>query len=527
MLDTAILGGRVVDGTGNAWFPADVGIRDGKIVAIGKLAGAEAARTTDARGLVVAPGFIDIHDHSDMTILANPRADSAVCQGVTTLIPGNCGKSVAPLRDVELARRFIVGYVPEVEITWRSFGEYLDRVEAARPSVNVGALVGHCVVRSAAMGFDARPPSPDELDDMRDLVRQSLEEGAFGLSLGLEYPPGMNAELAELTEIARVVAGHDRFIAAHIRSRDFRYVQAAGEMLAMVEGSGVSFQFSHLTSRYGAALSDDATVWGLIDQSRARGFDVTCDMAPVLWSFSQVTNALPGWAFEGGVGGLLERLRDHEARERMKAHRQPQAKALVAGKWDKFIIVNSKRSPEVVGKTLEQVGEERGCDPHDAVLDILLAEGEEVDGMFWCVKDYVDEDVLRRALTHPLYMFESDGFVAPYGPDGPMVNPYAYGWVARLLGELGRDKGWFRLEDGVRRMTSYPAQRLGLKDRGLLREGMWADVVIFDAERIAPNDTYFDPGRYPTGIEYVFVNGEVAVEEGKQTEAQAGMVLRA
>ncbi|MBI3976965.1 MAG: D-aminoacylase [Chloroflexi bacterium] len=527
MFDCLIVNGRVVDGTGSPWFPADVGIRNGKIAAIGKLAGTAAAQTVDATGLVVTPGFVDVHNHSDFTLLANPSADCAVRQGVTTLVVGNCGLSAAPIREPELVGRFIYGYVPEVPITWRTFGEYLDRVQAGCTAVNVAALVGHCFIRSAAMRFDARPPTAAELADMRRLVHQSLEEGAFGLSFGLEYAPSLNADLAEMVELAGVAVEHGRLVTSHIRNRDFHYVRAVKEMLALVEATGASMQISHLTSRYGAARSDDATVWRLIDEARARGFDITCDMMPSRWGFAQLSKALPAWAFEGGTARLVERLRDPAMREQFKAYRYPQVKALAAGKWDKLVMVLAKRSPEVVGKTLEQVAGERGCDPYDAVLDILLAEGEDADGIFMAVEDYVDDEILRQALTHPLYMFQSDGWVAPYGPVGPMVNPRSYGWVATLLGELGRDRGWFRLEDAVRRLTSFPAQRLGITDRGLLREGMWGDVAIFNAETIAANDTLFDPGRYPSGVEHVFVNGQWVVERGNQTAALPGKVLRA
>jgi N-acyl-D-aspartate/D-glutamate deacylase len=528
--DALIRNGRVVDGTGGPWFVADVALHRGLVAAVGRLDGARAALELDATGKTVAPGFVDIHEQSDWTLLADPRASSAIRQGVTTVVPGNCGFSAAPLVDLSAQRGGLYGYVEGLTVDWRTFGEYLDRLRAARPAVNVAPLVGHGALRSAVMGFAPRPPQEGEQGAMRALLEEALEAGAFGLSAGLEYAPGQNAAPDELVDLLGPVRAGGRLFAVHIRSRDYHYLPAVEEALQVARRAGVATQLSHLTARYGALRDADRAVWRLLDEARDGGLDVTCDQHPFTTSNGAATTVLPPWAFEGGREALAGRLRDPQTRARLKEFRGPQNKLIVAGQWQLISLVAAPQRPDLLGRPLHQLAAERGGDPYDAIFDAMLAAleaGDDPTAVRLRAEHYVDEEVLRDALTHPLYMFESDGQVlAPDGPLGAVRNPYSYGWVARFLGTYARDRGWLTLEDAVRRLTSFPARKLGLGDRGLLRPGMRADLVVFDAATLRPQDTALDPSRFPSGVSDVFVNGVPAVREGVATGARPGHVLR-
>lgn len=526
MFDVIIRHGRVVDGTGTPWFPADVALERGAIAAVGRLDGAAAAREVDARGLAVAPGFIDIHEHSDFALVADPRAVSAVHQGVTTVVPGNCGFSAAPLTDPAGEKRARYGYVEGLDVSWRTFGDYLDRLRDAHAAVNVAPLVGHGAIRSAVLGFATRAPEPEELARMQAHLEEALAAGAFGLSIGLEYAPGQNAAPDELVALARVVAGHGRLFAAHIRSRDFRYLQAVDETLAVAHAAGVATQLSHLTARYGALRDADRVVWQRVERARDAGLDVTCDQHPFPFSNAAATSMLPPWAFEGGGTAVRERLADPATRRRIKEYRGPQNKLIVAGQWDLIAIVAAPHSPELLGRPLADVADERGCDPYDVVFDAMLAEGDDLTAVRLRAEKYVDEEVLRDALAHPLFALESDAQVlAPDGPLAGVRNPYSFGWVAWCLGTYVRDRGWLRLEEAVRKLTSFPARKLGLLDRGLIRPGARADLVVFDPAAVAPNETPLEPNRLPSGFRHVFVNGVHTLADGQATGERAGRVL--
>jgi N-acyl-D-aspartate/D-glutamate deacylase len=415
-------------------------------------------------------------------------------------------------------------------VDWRTFGEYLDRLRGAGPAVNVAPLVGHGALRGAVMGFAARPPSAGEAGRMRALLGEALGAGAFGLSVGLEYAPSQNAGPEELLDLLAEVRERGRLFAVHVRSRDFRYAQAVEEALDVAERAGVSTQLSHLTARYGALRDADRAVWRRVERARDGGLDVTCDQHPFTTSNAAATSVLPPWAFDGGQAALRARLADPDARARLKAYREPQNKLIVAGQWELISLVAAPHSPHLLGRPLDALAAGRGADPYDVVFDAMLAEldaGDDPTGVRLWAERYVDEEVLRDALTHPLFMFASDGQVlAPDGPLGAVRNPYSYGWVPRFLGTYVRDRAWLPLEDAVRRLTSFPARKLGLADRGLVRPGMWADLVVFDAGALRPTDTPLAPSRFPSGVRDVFVNGVAALRDGAPTGARAGRVLR-
>jgi N-acyl-D-aspartate/D-glutamate deacylase len=504
-----------------------VGIAEGRVVEVGDLAAVSAARTIDATGLVVAPGFIDLHTHSDGSLIINPRAESAVRQGVTTEIVGNCGHSAAPVHDPDAVRSILLG-VQRVPIEWRSFGEYLERLGQSGLSMNVGALVGHGTIRLAAMGFASRVASPDELATEKALLEQSLDEGAFGLSLGLEYAPGNNSDSAELVELAKVARARGRMVTSHVRNRDYRFLDAAREMLALAETSGARLQLSHFTAKYGAAPGVQAQVFDLVEQAVADGMDIGADMLPYVWGMSSLPSAiLPPWAFEGGVGRVIERLHDPDARAKIKRYDNPLWKIISAGLWDRLVILSSRAYPQYVGRTVEEIARDMGREAYDALFELMLAEGEGMYGISWAGRG-VEEADLEVALANPMFAVASDGLtLAPYGELADVAwHPTSFGWAARTLGVYVRERQVLGLEEAVRKMTSLPASRLGLFDRGTIAPGNWADLVAFDMATVGDRATVYSPREYAQGIRWVLVNGEAVIENGEHTGARPGAVLR-
>lgn len=527
MLDIILANGIVVDGTGGPSMQFDVGVAERKIAVVGDLSDASAARTIDVSGLVVSPGFIDLHTHSDGSLIVNPLAESAVRQGVTTEIVGNCGHSAAPVRDPDAVRSILLG-VQKVPIEWRSFGEYLERLGRGGLSMNVGALVGHGTVRLAAMGFAARPASAEELAEEKRILDEALDDGAFGLSLGLEYAPGNNSTPEELVELAKVAGARGRMVTSHVRNRDFRYYAAAQEMLDLAEASGARLQLSHFTSKYGAEPGAQERVVEMLDKAVGEGMDIGADMLPYVWGMSSLPSAvLPPWAFDGGVSAILERLRDPDAREKIKRYDNPLWKIISAGLWDRLVILSSRAYPRYVGRTVEAIAADMQRPAYDALFELMLAEGEDMYGITWAGRS-LEDDVLEGALAHPMFAVASDGLtLAPYGELADVAwHPTSFGWATRLLGVYVRERGLLSLEEAVRKLTSLPAARLGIFDRGTITVGNWADLAIFDPATVRDNATVEQPKLYPDGVRYVLVNGEVVVSEGEHTGRRPGIVLR-
>ncbi len=536
MFDTVIRNGRIIDGTGNVWYRADLGIRDGKIAAIGRLGSAEAARTIDAADRYVMPGFIDIHSHADVTVAIDPRAESAVRQGVTTLVVGNCGLSAAPITGPDSFPHEIHRSVLEqtgFDPAWRSMGEYLDTLRDRGIATNVAALVGHGTLRAVAMGTDDRAASADEVQAMCTLAARALDEGAFGLSSGLEYIPAHSSDTDELVALCRVAAERGRFYATHVRYRDYQAEEGVREALEIAERSGVPLQISHLTPRMWAPRRALERMIAMVDEAAARGMDVTFDAIVVNWGSGTPKTLLPRWVFEGTVSEIQARLRDPDTRERMKrwvgvtGSRFPQWKFGLNGQWDELVVYASSHNPGYVGNTMRQIGRDRGQDPYDALLDLVLEEGEDWPGLRFSGPSH-DEDDLRTTIQHPRCMIESDGLaLATDGPLADVHNVFTYGWVARMLGKYVRDEQLVSIEDAVRKMTSLPAQRVGLRDRGLLREGLWADVVVVNWEQVQDHTSPQVPSRYASGFETVLVNGQVVFDGRETTGALPGKALRA
>ena len=508
MLDVLIRSGMVVDGTGSPWTRADVGLQGDRIAAVGSLAGAHAALEIDATGLVVAPGFIDCHSHSDRIALQNPLCASTLLQGVTTEVVGNCGGSPAPVQG-------------------KSFAEYLQEIEANGLSANYAFLVGHGTIRRAVMGVDERAPTPDEQRAMERLLDESLEGGAFGLSTGLEFVPGRAASLDELIGMNRVLARYDRIHATHQRNRNEGFEASVAEAIGYAEPAGVRLQIAHNNARYGSPPGAWERVMGQIEQARARGVDVSCDTTTYTRGGGGMSAVLPPWLFDEGAAVAAERLDDPVIRERVKKDWRRYWLRVADGKWDELWLGRTANSQDLVGMSFAEIGFMRGQDPADAYLDILRDEGEQITsaGMFGVVKD---EAHLREMLRHPLYAAEADARSSPL--EGPLFegvnHPASFGWTAFILGYCVREKGWLRLEEGVHKMTGMPAAKFRLSDRGVIRVGTKGDVVVFDGGGIRDNASFEEPRRSPDGIRHVFVNGTLTVDHGEHHGVRAGGVVR-
>ncbi len=540
--DLLIRGGRVLDGTGATWRVADVGIRKGTIARVGRIGKAKAGRVIEARGSYVAPGFIDIHTHSDIGILVESTAECAVRQGVTTHVIGNCGDSPAPIgeRYRDLAVRRFEYYAQARDWTWSTYGEYLDFMERHGVGINIAGLVGHGSIRLAVMGFEERPPTKDELRAMKAHVEEAMRAGAFGMSTGLVYPPGCFAETDEIVELARVVARRGGFYASHIRGERETIVDAVRECIEIGELAGCPVQISHNNPKYGG-LGKSNEIQALWEAARARGVDVLADNDAHTDFGPPLSHALPQWTQKLPPEELLTLLANPAQRDALKseirADKQPGAGyvgLLVHERFDRIWLLRCPRDPTKEGLTVAQLSERRGVDPWTAFFDTIVDERDTAVGLF----DYMDLEEIKQTLRHPLVMICSDGWVAPKEERTSATAPYqpcTYGEFPGILERFVRDEPVLRLEDAIHKMTGMPAARLGLTDRGLLQEGFAADVVVFDLSRVRdratnlwphahPFENY--PHGYPEGIDWVLVNGSVAVDTGRPTGVLAGGVLR-
>jgi dihydroorotase/N-acyl-D-amino-acid deacylase len=504
--DIVLLDGRIVDGTGNPWFIGDVGITGDTIAAIAPHLDSTGARIIDAGGLVVSPGFVDVHSHSEdreQGIVAVPLAENNIRQGVTTVVANPDGGGEAPLEP------------------------FLERVTAARPAINVGAFIGHNAVRSKVMGLANRAATAAELDAMRALVQEGMESGALGMSTGLFYVPGNYAPLDEVVELARVVARYGGIHQSHMRNEAGGVVDSVRETIAIGEQGRLPTQVTHHKIIGRSNWGKSAETLRAIDEARARGVDVTIDQYPYTASSTSIEGGLvPQWAREGGRSRLLERLRDPQAGEKVRADI---ANALEtdrgAGNPDNVVLTTCPWNPSLAGRSLGQVLRDRGRPPTVPEATALVVEIVE-NGGCGAVYHAIHEDDLVRILRHPATMVASDA--APGEPQfgRDMPHPRAYGTFARVLGVYVREKALLTLEDAVRKMASLPAARLRLADRGVLRPGMKADIAIFDPTRVRDAATFEKPHQYAEGVLYVLVNGAIVLDRGAITPARPGRVLR-
>ena len=523
MYDLLIKNVRIIDGTSAPWFRGQVAVQDGKIVKVSAgtgETGETAKEVVDGKDCYLVPGFIDIHSHSDTSLAAYPQAESRIFQGITTEIGGDCGLSVAPVSRDPQKKQLLRDYVGDLDYRWETVAEFLDTVEKLHASVNFGTAVGHGSIRIATMGFEARKPSETEMDTMRTLLRQALEDGAFAMSSGLIYPPGCYADTEELAELCRELPRYGAFYETHMRDEGEGVVDSVQEALETARRSGAPLQIAHhKVIRKSVWQVHCKTTIALIDQARRQGIDVKVDQYPYTASATTLDSNVPLWAFEGGVEAMLARLQNPETRARIKA----EADASHEGRWGDICIpyVESAKNQWTVGKSLLEIARIRGVDPADACFDLILEErcrvGEINYGM--CEEDI--EYIMRQPYT----MIGSDGNAASLDYPG-QPHPRWYGTFPRVLAKYCRERKLFPLETAIFKMTALPASRLGLTDRGPIKEGMYADLVLFDFDEIEDTPGYGNPKQPCRGIRRVYVNGTLTACDGVHTGARAGQVLR-
>jgi len=469
----------------------------------------------------VAPGFIDIHSHSDYTVLIDPRVESKVRQGVTTEVVGNCGSSAAPMNtEVRAYReRYMRASLGEdFEFNWETMAEYMALIDASGASFNVVPMVGQGTIRQNVMGYENREPTRSELEAMKGLVAEALEDGAWGMSTGLIYTPSTFAKTDEIVELAKVLRGHDGVYFSHIRGEGETLLEAVEEAVEIGERAGVPVQIAHFKASGKAYWGKTKDSLRLVEEGRRKGVDVTFDQYPYVASSTGLSALMPHWAQEGGADRLLERLGDPEIRRKIR-----DGPATVTRDWASVLIASAKNHPQHEGKTVAEVAELEGKEEMDAVFDLLIAE----DAHVAIVSFGMSEEDVRRVMRSPFGMVGSDGrAVAPRGVLGRgKPHPRYYGTFPRVIGHYVRE-GVITLQEAVRKMTSAPAQRLGLRNRGLLREGFKADIAVFDPANVKDEATFVDPHRFASGIPYVFVNGTLVVDNGEHTGALPGKALR-
>jgi N-acyl-D-amino-acid deacylase len=524
-----IRGGTVVDGSGAPSRAADVGVEGERIAAVAPRLEGTAERVIDAGGRVVAPGFIDMHSHSDLFYFGCPSAESKIRQGVTTEVVGMCSFSQAPLRPEQrdVVRGWAGGIGASLDLRWETFAQYLDALRAMRPSVNVAHFVGHGALRIAGMGFEARPAGSDDLKAMQRLLGEAMDAGAFGFSTGLVYAPSAYSETSELIALAKAMTSRGGLYFSHIRGESSMLLDSFTEAIRIGEEAGVGVQISHVKASGKENWPKIDAALRMFETARARGVDVAGDVYPYNAGSTKLDNMMPTWAHDGGTVKLLERLADRATRRRIVEE------CLIDGeRWgtlsqggigfDQVFIATCRRR-ELEGLNLAQIARQAGQPPAEVLMNLLLEEQCTV-GM---VSFSQSIDNVAKVLAHPHLMIGSDS-IPLYEGDGDRPgkpHPRTYGTFPRVLGEYARERKLFSLETAVHKMTGMAAARMGLRDRGLVQPGAFADLTVFDPATVKDESTYPEPHRYATGIPYVVVNGAVVVDDSRMSAARPGRIL--
>lgn len=523
MHDFRVKNVRVVDGTGAPYFHGEVAVRNGVIVELGRRVTGDAGRVIDGQGLVLSPGFIDSHSHSDTPWFVDRRGESKLMQGVTTEVTGQCGASAAPYTEKRKALQMETVTEEGSPVTWTTFSDYLDKLEQNGVGLNIAPLVGHSAIRSSTMGYERRPPTEAELEEMKGHIVEAMEAGAFGYSSGLIYPPSSYADTEELVELAKAMAPYGGIYATHMRNEGLRLLESVEEAITIGRESGVPVQISHhkVTAEKGWGLVKESLK--MIEEARAQGVDVLCDQYPYIASATSLTSIIPGWAHEGGPKALLARLKDPEVGARLKetvdANRSN-------GGWARLLItsVRSEKNRFAQGKRIPKIAGIWGVSEVEAAWRLLIEEELEVGEANFGM---CEEDV-KTVMAHRCVMIGSDSSATAV--DGSLAkghpHPRTFGTFPRVLGKYTREEKVLTLEQAVYKMTGMAAGRLGLWDRGVIRPGAKADLVLFNPDTIIDTATFDSPRRYPEGIEWVMVNGVMVIENGRHTGEIVGEVLR-
>ncbi len=541
ILSIIIKNGKILDGTGNPWFQADLLIEGEKITKIGYLERENADQVIDAKRLIVSPGFIDIHSHADATNFLEPKQESSIRQGITTHVAGNCGYSLAPINPekLDLLKKYLGAIIPSHDshkFDWTTFGEYLSKIEEIGIASNMKLLVGHGTIRIAVMGFDDRAPTEKELDLMKEYVIEAMNSGAMGISTGLFYPPGWFAKTEEIIELAKIVARYNGYYYSHLRSYAGELRKSVQEAIEIGEKTGVKVQISHASVFGSPYWGRSKTFLRLIKKARDNGIEVGSDMHAYDSVNTDILMLLPPWSYEGGKKKTLECLKHSETRDLIihQIKNGPEKKEDWP-EWVPFDLLGvenilplglkSEKYGPFEGKNLSEIAKLQEADPFETLIDLLIEE--ELDPEVIITHLRGEEDIINF-LRSPIIAFETDS--APRASQGitskNLTHLRTYGTYPKFLGEFVRERKLLSLEEAIRKSTSLPAQLAGILDRGLIRPNFHADIVIFDPASIIDTATYTNPHQYPIGIKHVLVNGTIVLREGERSEHLPGKILR-
>lgn len=527
MVDIVIKNGLIIDGSGKDAFAGDIAIKGNTIHAVGSLGELEAAQTIDAQGLVVAPGFIDVHTHADSSVFIDNRQESQIRQGVTTQLAGLCGYSMAPCTEETQAMAQVMS--PKQADAWPNFSEYLDAMQEAAPATNIASLVGHGCLRLLAMGNTAaRAATASEIAIMEQELEKAIDQGAFGLSTGLEYFPGKDAQRDEIEALCRVLSRHNLPHAPHVRNRDKYALSGFLEVMEVARNTKSKLQISHVNPKYGRSANTIETLLACIALMEAEGCDISLDIMPTRFNYTAAKAHLPSWAHDLTKQELLAKLATPSGRDALRSNPTPIWALFDEGKWEDIVLfTGGAATASYIGQTLAAIADDMKCSGWEAFCQLLLAEGENFDKLFLAGNSFAFEDTLRLLQYHKSSVC-SDAI--PTAIDGPLqhfcIGPNSYTWVSDFIKDFVIDADAMSLEEGIRRITSLPAQQIGITNRGIIKEGAFADITIFDVNNFKSEFSLAQPKVYPEAIRFVFVNGQAAIENGNRITVSNGHILR-
>jgi len=544
VFDLLIKEGKIMDGTGNPWYFGDVAVKGNKIEKIGSIDSSLAREVIDAKGLVVAPGFVEIHSHADFVLPLDKHPkilEPLVRQGVTTIVTGNCGYSPAPInpKTIELLKIYTT-FLQATDLSWEwsDMKGYLDFIEKQGVAYNMIPLVSHGAIRIAIKGFEGGPATDSEKREMAKLAREAMEQGVFGLSCGLIYPPGMYSDTDELIAISKPLKDFGGVFTSHVRGSSETLLSATREIIRVGEQNEIGVEHSHFEAFGKEHWQKIDLALSLHDEARARGVDITFDVIPYIAANTTLLAVLPPWSLEGGVDKLIERLENKKLKSRINIDVEETVSGwppwlpgawphnlVRATGWENIVIISvgSKANKHLEGKNLVEIGKGKKKTPFDAAVDLIIEEQGQVMALYFGVSgDMKGDEWLRKIISHPRASICTDAIITGRG----LPHPATYGTFPKVLGYFCRDLRLFTMEEAVRKMTSANLQRFGIRDRGLIREECFADITIFDETIVSEKGTYLDPAHFPEGIKYVVINGTIVLQNSKYNSKLCGYVLR-